>query len=115
MDRIIIELPHGHRYTIFNLDGDGQQTIQFVQRAPLHEPVEGILIQDLLRICIHRLQVLDHEKPWSGNKDTIQDLRVCLARQEARALIEGVKKQKIGHFELLETDPRDGHLKWEKL
>lgn len=115
MDRIVIEQPYGHRYMIENLDGEGSQVIQFVQKRPLHEPVPGILIQDLLRICIHRLQVLDHEKPWGPNQDSIKDLRVVLARQEARALIRHVEKGKITHIELKETDPRDGHLKFESL
>jgi len=114
MDRILIERP-GHRYTIKNLDGEGSQTIQFVQRQPHHNPLEGILIQDLLRILIDRLRVLDHEQRWPDNDASIHDLRVVLARQEARALIEHTKRGNLPHLEYAETDPRNGHLKFESL
>lgn len=114
-DRIIIKPPEGHVYSIFNLGGEGEQIIQFRQDRPFHEPKPGILIQDLIRICIHRLKVLDHEKPWPLNKITINLLRQVLAYQEARALVRHVEKGKIAHIEFMEIDPRDGHLNFEKL
>lgn len=115
IDRILIMKPEGHKYRIQNLHGEGEQFIEFVQDAPRHEPKPGMIIQDLLRVCIHRLQVLDHEMPFALNRDTIHLLQRAIANQEARALIRHVEKRKLANIELLETDPRDGHLAFEKL
>jgi hypothetical protein len=104
----------GHKYAIPHLDGDGETVIQFVSRPPLHAPVEGILIQDLLRVIIDRLQILDRERPWAGNAESIHDLRVILARQEARALIEAVKQSKLQWPELLRVG-ENGHFDWKSL
>lgn len=112
MERIVIEYS-GHRYTIQNLDGNGQQTIQFVQREPRHRAREGIVLQDLFRICIDRLRVLDAERPNPMNLESIKDLQVIIARQEARALVEAVKADKLKHIEFLPTDA-NGHLIWDK-
>lgn len=114
ISRIMSVYP-GHKYAIENLDGEGEQVIQFVQKGPLHPDVPGITIQDLLRICIDRLQVLDHEKSWAPNQESLHDLRKILARQEARAFIRHVEKKKIVHIELMEVDERDGHLRFEQL
>jgi hypothetical protein len=113
-ERDLVIVKAGHKYAIPHLDGTGETVIQFVQRKPFHEPVEGILIQDLLRIIINRLQVLDREKPFPLNADSIHDLRVILARQEARALIEAVKNGKLTHPELLRV-AENGHFDWDRL
>lgn len=109
-DRITICPPYGHRYQIDELDGDGMQTIQFVQRAPLHEPKPGILIQDLLRVIIHRIQVLDNELPAAENKESIHLLRRVLGNQEARALRRKIELGKWPAPELIPTG-EDGHFK----
>lgn len=112
-DGTIVVYPY-HKYAIPHLDGESETIIQFEQRMPLHPQVSGILIQNLLRVIIDRLIGLDAEKPWAGNKDSIQDLRVVLARQEARALIESVKKGKIPEIAELAIG-LDGHLDFDKL
>lgn len=110
MERILIMPPEGHRYRIDDLDGTSQQEIQFVQRGPRHEPKAGILIQDLLRICIHRVQVLNNEVEAPENKLVLHHLRQALVCQESRALRRKGELGKIKFPELLETGP-DGHFK----
>lgn len=98
----------GHTYLLDHLDGDGQTTLQFVQRGPLHEPKEGVINQEVMRALIDRVQFLDAEVPWSGNQEIIEHLRMALALHEARAFLRHVEK---GHIdpEALPTGV-DGHM-----
>lgn len=97
----------GHRYELDHLDGNGKTTLQFVSRAPLHEPAEGVINQEVLRALIDRVQLLNSEVPWSGNAEILHHLRMALALHEARAMLRHVEK---GHI-LPETLPvgSDGH------
>lgn len=98
----------GHLYILNHLDGPGKTTIQFVQRAPLHEPKEGITNQEVLRAVIDRVKQLDREVPWSGNAEIIFHLRMAIALHENRALLRHVEKHNFA-IEHSELGP-DGHL-----
>lgn len=97
----------GHLYELNHLDGSGTTRLQFVSRAPLHTPAEGVINQEVLRALIDRVQLLDSEVTWSGNAEILHHLRMALALHEARAMLRHVEK---GHIrpELLPTGP-DGH------
>lgn len=100
----------GHRYELDHLDGPGKTILQFVQRAPLHEPREGVLNQEVLRAIIDRVKVLDDEVPWRGNDEIIHHLRMAIALHEARAILRDVERHGLavenialdqrGHFAL---------------
>lgn len=109
MNRIRIVEP-GHVYLIQNLDGDGEQQIGFVQRPPYHEPAAGILIQDLLRISIDRVKVLETEVSAEENIKVLYHLRQALLWQELRALRRKVDLGKLLAIENLDLG-EDGHFK----
>lgn len=98
----------GHHYHLPHLDGDGFTCLQFVQRPPFHASVEGIIMQQLQRICIDRVQVLDTEEGWEDNQKIIEHARAILVLLETRALAVKVKKGKLRPEEV-ETSPHDGH------
>lgn len=108
MTRMIIDYP-GHAYRIPELDGDKLQLIQFVQRKPHHEPKPGILIQDLLRVCIDRVKVLNEEVQAEENIQVLYHLRMAMVAQETRALRRKVELGKLYPEEL--DCGEDGHFK----
>ncbi len=98
----------GHRYQLSHLDGDGFSELQFVQRAPLHPPCEGVTNQEVLRAIIDRVQVLDAEVPWHGNAEIIKHLRMAIALHEARAICRHIERHSFAIEKAL-LGP-DGHL-----
>lgn len=100
-------LINGHRYELDHLDGDGTTIIQFVDRGHGRN-TEGILNQDLLRVLIDRMKVLDSEVPWEGNAKIIEHLRRALLLHEVRTL---ERKLERGEFEpeACWISPDDGH------
>jgi hypothetical protein len=101
----------GHVYHVNNYDGDGSQEITFVKRFRNTDNHEGTINQELLRVLIDRVQFLDAEAPWEGNKDILHHLRMALVLHESRALFRKVAK---GEFlpELVDTNDKDGHFKF---
>jgi hypothetical protein len=103
-------LEPGHAYELDHLDGDGKTVLRFVSRAPLHEPREGVLNQEVIRALIDRVEFLDREVPWDGNARILSCLRTALALHEARAILRKVEKGELrpeevrlgtdGHFDL---------------
>lgn len=102
----------GHNYTLDHLDGNQVTTIQFVQRVPLHEPLEGVINQEVLRVLIDRVKFLDKEMPWDGNKDILMHLRKALALHENRALLRHIEKDGL-EVENIVTGS-DGHFKHDR-
>lgn len=103
----------GHHYHLQHLDGEGETCLQFVQRQPLHTSVEGIIMQQLLRVCIDRVRELDKEEHWEWNEKIIEHARAMLALLETRALLVKVKKGKLKPEEV-KTSPHDGHFLLER-
>jgi hypothetical protein len=101
----------GHQYKLDHLDGEGKTLLQFVQRLPHHEPKEGVQCQEVLRALIDRVEVLNLERYWKGNKDLLHHLRMALALFEVRALMRHVEKDEL-HPEKIVTG-NDGHFKLE--
>jgi hypothetical protein len=98
----------GHRYELDHLDGSAKTTLQFVQRKPLHAPIEGVTNQEVLRAVIDRVKVLNAEVPWSGNEQIIYHLRMVIALHEMRALLRHIEKHDCP-IENASLGP-DGHL-----
>lgn len=98
----------GHRYEVSHLKSDGKSIIQFHQDPEIHgSRVDGTWCQELIRVLIDRVNILDAEKPWAGNDLIKKNLRLALAGFEARAiLVKAEKGIPIEHFEIGE----DGHL-----
>lgn len=97
----------GHTYELDHLDGNGKQTLQFVQREPHHEPKEGTNNQEVLRALIDRVILLDSEKPWEGNKKLLNHLRSALLLHEIRAMERKLEKGELKPEDVLVGD--DGH------
>lgn len=77
----------GHRYELAYLDGmSGQDSIiQFVQRKPHHDPRPGTTNQEVCRVLIDRIKVLDSEIAWAPNQIILRNLREVIFLHEARA------------------------------
>lgn len=89
----------GHVYEVENIDGDGTQIIQFVQRRgwdaellPEEEREEGIQSQELLRVLIDRTLYLHAEQPWQENVKIVHNLRDALRLYEARAARRSIER-----------------------
>lgn len=106
------ELYKGHKFSLRHLDGNGETELQFVQRAPLHQPKEGVTNQEVLRAIIARVKALNEEVPWEGNKQILYHLRMAIALHESRAIerhiekygleVERVVLDEDGHFKLVQ-------------
>lgn len=88
-------LDPGQVYELDHLDGTGKTVLRFVARPPFHEPVEGVLNQEVLRALIDRVEILDKETPWTGNVEILYHLRMALVLHEARALIRKTHKNEL--------------------
>lgn len=98
----------GHLYSLDSVDGECAQTIRFVKRFRGVENYAGTINQDVLRVLINRVEVLNEEAPWPGNQDILCHLRAALVLHEARALCRKVEKGEIKP-EIIETSLKDGH------
>lgn len=81
----------GHRYELTHLDDDNVETIQFVDRNHGHD-TPGTNNQEVIRCLIDRVKFLDLEKPWAGNQQIIEHLRMALILHEQRHLERLVEK-----------------------
>jgi hypothetical protein len=106
-------LDPGHKYKLATLDGECEVILQFVKRFRGEHNHPGTTIQEVLRVLIHRTEVLHKEKPWELNKDIIQHLRMALVLYEARALVRKVEKLELIP-EVLPIAIHDGHFILEK-
>ncbi len=89
----------GHVYEVQNVDGSGTQRIAFVRRRDkegelLPEKLrrEGILTQELLRVCIDRTLYLNAENPCREDVEIVDRLRDVLRAYEARAARRTIEK-----------------------
>lgn len=89
----------GHVYELENVDGDGVQYLNFVQRRdlnaellPLPQRREGILTQEVLRVAIDRTIYLHNEDAWHENVIIINKLRDALRMYEARAAHKAITR-----------------------
>jgi hypothetical protein len=89
----------GHLYEVENVDGQGTQEIRFVKRrdsnAELLSPElrqEGILTQELLRVCIDRTLYLNAENPCREDVTIVDMLRDVLRAYETRASRRAIEK-----------------------
>ena len=105
----------GHKYHVFNFDqqdGDEEvQLIQFVKKLIVPGRIEshcGTNCQEVLRVLIDRVQILNDEVPWEGNYEIIKKLRECLLLFELRALQRKMEKETLFPEKIL-WDEKDGH------
>lgn len=100
----------GHRYRLDNLKDSGSQILSFRNDGVETPGVthSGTYNQEALRVLIDRVQVLDKQLKWEGNKEITYHLRVAIALHEARAIIRKAEKATM----VIETYPcgTDGHL-----
>ena len=105
----------GHKYKLDYIDKQTTEILEgsltFVKRFRGEANHTGTTCQEVLRVLIDRVQFLDKEIPWEGNKDLLKHLRMALILFEARALIRKVEKDELlpeqvmiskvdGHFSL---------------
>ena len=102
-------LDAGHKYELEHLDGDDHQKIVFVKRFRGADNHQGTNNQELLRVLIDRVEFLDKEIPWEGNKEILHHLRMALVLHESRALMRKVQKGDIQKPEHVKYSRRDGH------
>lgn len=99
----------GHKYKLKNLHYHTYSELQFYKDPDINGSLEqqGTNCQEVIRALINRVEFLDNQKPWEGNKVILQHLRETLALFEARAIIRKVDKGL-----LIESLPvgSDGHL-----
>lgn len=100
----------GHEYEVSSIDGDYPQRIRFVKRFRGVENHAGTTNQELLRVLIDRVERLNGERPWIGNKGILKYLRQALVLHEARALCRKVDKELLKPERVI-ISPRDGHFK----
>lgn len=104
----------GHVYELAAIDGDLQQSIQFVKRLRGERNHPGTVNQELLRVLIDRIEFLDSEKPWALNGDILHHLRMALVLHEVRTLIRKVEKAELKP-EAIHVSATDGHFIFEGL
>lgn len=98
----------GHLYELESFDGGQSQRIQFITKFRGAQNCGGTINQELLRVLIDRVFVLNKEKPWELNAEIIRCLRRALVLHEARALIRKVEKNEI-EVESIKFSEVDGH------
>lgn len=103
----------GHVYAMANVDGDGEQRIQFVRRRGeraelLRTFTAGVLSQELLRVLIDRVRYLNDEDPCDEDVQILHKLRDCLRLFESRAARRTIEKMPMP--ELADACPICHHL-----
>ena len=103
----------GHRYKLKRLDGEGHEVLQFVDRNHGTDTA-GTTNQEVIRVLVDRIEFLDTELTWAGNKEIIKHLRMALVLHEARHITrlvergllkpEYVKTGVDGHFVIEEEE-----------
>jgi hypothetical protein len=95
---------------LHNLKGPGEKLFEFYMDPEIHGvEVAGPSTQEVIRMCIDRVNYLNFEMPWSGNADIQRALRVAIAGFEARALIRKTEKGSLA-IDWLPLG-EDGHIK----
>lgn len=102
----------GHKYKLNSLDGEAKVELTFVRRFRGEDNYSGTTNQEVLRVLIDRVEFLDKEMPWDGNKEILKHLRMALVLHESRALVRKVEKDEIKP-ELVKCTDKDGHFKIE--
>lgn len=103
-------LDPGHAYELASIDGECPQQIVFVKRFRGTLNHAGTTNQELLRVLIDRVMILDAEQPWTGNVELLLHLRKALILHEARAMVRKVEKGELLP-ERIAVRSRDGHFK----
>jgi hypothetical protein len=84
----------GHKYKLFTLDGELEQTLTFVKRCDLDHPwrfpgntnsYPGTTLQSVIRVLIDRIKYLDNQIPDYRNGMAIGNLKTVLWLLESRA------------------------------
>jgi hypothetical protein len=105
-------LYRSHGYALRNLKDDGETELWFYVDPEIHGFCRaGPSCQEVLRAVIDRIEGLEKEKPWWGNRFIIQLLRKAIVLFEMRAL--EIKVEKGLQIEDLPIGD-DGHLEFAK-
>lgn len=117
----------GHKFKLSSLDGDHEQTLQFVKRCDPdnpgggkypgnHDSYPGTTSQEVIRALIARLKYVDNQVKGHENTIVLLLLRQCLYLLEARAKrrrgeVLPVISCSTTEIELEPTCPRCGHIR----
>lgn len=88
------EIKPGHVYDLDHLEGGGVERLRFVDRGHGTDAA-GTVNQEVIRALISRVEFLDAERPWGGNRDILRHLRMALVLHEARAMCRKVEKETL--------------------
>ena len=102
-------LKAGHKYLLQSVHGNADQELQFIQKEPFHFPCDGVLNQEVLRVLIDRIKLLNRELPWDGNDMILFHLRSAIILHEQRALMRKLEKGNVNPEHI--TIDIDGHFK----
>ncbi len=107
-------IDEGHKYHLKTLDGieSDVEKLTFVRRFRDSDNYPGTTNQEVLRALINRVEFLNDEVPWEGNKEILKHLRMALVLHESRALMRKVEKDQLKP-ELVKCADKDGHFKIE--
>lgn len=93
----------GHQYKVFDLNGEGTQTLKF-RNTEVDPPIEGTSTQEVLCVLIDRSKHVENQLSHPNNARILYHLRMALVLHESRALERKVEKgklapeyQRIGH------------------
>lgn len=98
----------GHKYTLSNMDGDGEQVLTFVRRIPTRDAHRGVLLQEVIRVLIDRVFFLYQQVPCEEDTQIINKLRECMVLLETRASRRSIEK--ITYPELEDVCDDCGHM-----
>ena len=103
-------LTPGHKYELASHEGGTPQVLQFIEKKPVFQPPncspkqlltvnDGTTNEEVLRVLIDRLELLNGRVPCRENSITITKLQEALMWQEKRTAsrvargVEGLEKQ----------------------
>ena len=100
----------GHHYILDTLDGETAVELKFVKRFRGTNNHAGTTNQEVLKCLIDRVETLDAESPWEGNRQIVKHLRMAIGLHESRALMRKIEKDEIKP-EVVKVSSKDGHFK----
>jgi hypothetical protein len=110
-------LDPGHQYSLRHLDGDGEETLQFVKREGKGYPGnighhEGTTMQEVLRVLIHRAKYVNKQIPCRETELAIKHMRTAIYQFEVRAAFRHGRRFRMPDG-LIEEEPtcvKCGHI-----
>ena len=88
-------LTPGHKYELASMEGGAPQVLQFIEKKPVFQPAntapkplitvhDGTTNEEVLRVLIDRIELLNGRVPCRENSITITKLQEAMMWQEKR-------------------------------